>query len=199
MTDEIHDQLPSSGGGGGAKYAVIGLLMLLAIGGIWYATKPKEPEAPAAASGARDAAVAAASQPQQQFDDSFDIPEEEADAGVTIARTATGTRPAGNGDWSCSGEISVPEVRSAIGSKSSEVRQCYERRLRVDPTISGTLQVRMKVAQSGSVQAVSVGGSIRDPEILSCVRERVRQWHFPNPRGGACAVISAPFQLNPRQ
>ena len=48
MTDEIHDQLPSSGGGGGAKYAVIGLLMLLAIGGIWYATKPKEPEAPAA-------------------------------------------------------------------------------------------------------------------------------------------------------
>ena len=197
MTDEIHDQLPSSGGGGGAKYAVIGLLMLLAIGGIWYATKPKEPEAPPAAGAQRDAAVVAEAQ-QQQFDDGFEIPEEEADAGVTITRAPTGPRPAGNGEWSCSGEISVAEVGSAIGSKSSEVRQCYERRLRVDPTISGTLQVRMKVSQSGNVQSVAVGGSIRDPEILGCVRERVRQWHFPNPRGGACAVISAPFQLNPR-
>jgi hypothetical protein len=93
----------------------------------------------------------------------------------------------------------VNEVRSAIAANQNQVRQCYERRLRVDPLLAGNLQVRMKVSAAGSVQAVAVAGTIRDSEVVSCVRERVKQWHFPSPTGGACAVIQAPFTLNPRQ
>ena len=59
-------------------------------------------------------------------------------------------------------------------------------------------QVRLKIGTAGSVQGVLVGGWLRDADVVACVRERARSWHFPGPAGG-CAVISAPFSLTPRQ
>lgn len=199
MSDEKHEEELIGGGGGGAKYAVIGLLLFAAAGALYYFTLPKTPETPVAAPAATTPPPAPA--PQAHFDDGLDIAEEEPDAGTPVEETAR--RPGagsggGNADWSCTGEIATAQAASAFRSHSGEVRQCYERKLRTDPMLQGTLSVRLKIGTGGTVQGVQVGGSLRDAEVVACVRERARTWRFPGPAGG-CAVIAAPFSLQPRQ
>jgi outer membrane biosynthesis protein TonB len=198
VSDEKHEEELIGGGGGGGKYAVIGLLLFAAAGALYYFTLPKT-ETPVATQ-TPVATPPPAPAPQAHFDNGLDIAEEEPDAGAPVEETArrTGTGGGGNADWSCTGEIATAQASSAFRSHSGEVRQCYERKLRTDPMLQGTLSVRLKIGTGGTVQGVQVGGSLRDAEVVACVRERARTWRFPGPAGG-CAVIAAPFSLTPRQ
>lgn len=194
MSDDNHEEELLGGGGGGTRYAVIGLLLFASAAGLYFLTKPKPAEQQVAAP-----VVAAPATPPPVVNDDFEIAEEVPDAGTPEAATAE-RRPqgtGGGGDWSCSGEIASAQAASTFRSHAGEVRQCYERKLRTDPMLQGTLSVRLKIGTGGTVQGVQVGGSLRDSDVVACVRERARTWRFPGPAGG-CAVIAAPFSLQPR-
>lgn len=195
MSEDNHEE-ELVHGSGNAKYGVIGLLLFAIAGATYYFTQPAAPTAPAAEA---VAAPPPAPTPPPAFDDGLVVAEDEPDAGATAEPTAA-RRPTGGGgsDWSCSGEIATAQAAAAFRSHSGEVRQCYERKLRTDPMLQGTLSVRLKIGNGGAVQGVQTGGSMRDADVVSCVRERARAWRFPGPSGG-CAVISAPFALSPRQ
>lgn len=194
LSSETTPPPPSSGG---AKYAIIGLLLLGGAAAIWFATAPgPEPEPIAAAP--PDAAPPP--QRSQQFQPDFVIPDEEPDAGEPDAapvkrRIVYVDR---RSQWDCSGDIPAAAARAVVRENQRQVRNCYERRLKVDSTIQGRLNVRVKIGSSGSVGAVRVSGSLRDAEVSSCVRNLARRWSFPSPTGGACAVLDAPFNLTPR-
>lgn len=197
MSDDIREEDLVGGSGGNAKYVIVGLLFIGAAVAAYFLTRPAAPAETAQAPTAQAPAPAPA--PPPAYADDLAIAEEEPDAGVDAGQTAR--RPAtggGGGDWSCSGEIASAQAATAFRSHSGEVRQCYERKLRTDPMLQGTLSLRLKIGTGGTVQGVQVGGSLRDPDVVACVRERARAWRFPGPAGG-CAVIAAPFTLTPRQ
>lgn len=194
MSSETTPPPPTSGG---AKYAIIGILLFGSAVGIYIATMPDEPTEPVAA-GPLDAAPPP--QRSQQFQPEFVIPDEEPDAGEPDAepvkrRIVYVDR---RSRWDCSGDIPAAAAREVIRENQRQVRNCYERRLKVDSTIQGRLNVRVKIGSSGSVSAVRVSGSLRDGEVSSCVRSLARRWNFPSPTGGNCAVLDAPFNLTPR-
>jgi len=178
------------------KYGILGLLLLLAAGGIYWFTRPAPPPVVAVET-AVDAGVV---QPPPAFQPDLVIPDEEPDAGPPDAapikrRIVYVDR---RDSWDCSGNIPVAAVRSVISQERRQVRNCYERRLKVNNTLQGNVNVRVRVGATGNVSAVQVGGSLSDREVFSCVRSLANHWSFPAPSGGRCAVIAAPFNLTPR-
>jgi len=91
------------------------------------------------------------------------------------------------------------EVRQVALRHSTEIRQCYESRgLKVNPELSGTLEVELIVLPTGRVDSASVSASeLAGPgkeEVESCVVENVRNWRYE--RGPfAKESIVYPFQL----
>jgi TonB family protein len=135
---------------------------------------------------------------EQQLD--LEEPVPEPDAAVVEAPTEPKKRPAGGGvvrgDWDCSGDVQNP--MQVINEQRSQVRACYERRLKVNNILQGELMVKLKVGANGKVVLANVSGSMKDAEVNSCVRKLATSWSFPTPSGGTCAVLQVPFQFSPK-
>jgi len=178
------------------KYALVGILLALAAVGLYCATEGGESETEEVAAAPPDAGII---QRRTQMQPEFEIPEEEPDLGTpdlgppepqamnTVRRPRT-----------CDGNLDVAAIRQVATRQQRQVRSCYERRLKVNNILQGTVNVRMVVGRTGSVDQVNVGGSLRDSEVFSCVRRLATQWEFPAVEGGSCAIVSIPFRMTPR-
>ncbi|MCG8554153.1 MAG: AgmX/PglI C-terminal domain-containing protein [Proteobacteria bacterium] len=91
------------------------------------------------------------------------------------------------------------QVKKVLTSRNrSRVRTCYERRLKVNNALQGTIALRLRVDAGGRVAATQASGSLRDNEVFSCVRNLAKEWQFPPPEGGDCAVVAVPFNFTPK-
>jgi len=179
------------------KYALVGILLALAAVGLYCATQEEEStDGEEVAAAPPDAGII---QRQTKIQPQFDIPEEEPDLGApdlgppeqTTMRTVRQPR-------TCDGNLDVSAIRSVAQRHQRQVRSCYERALKRNNILQGTVNVRMVVGRTGSIEQVSVGGSLRDSEVFGCVRRLARSWEFPAVEGGSCAVVSIPFRMTPR-
>lgn len=184
-------------GGGSKKYVLIGLVLLALAGAMIVsmsggdaAEAPKTAEKPAIENIERSTSLAA---------EEVYIPDEEELEEPEPAETAkTPVKSAPSRDrWDCGGEL---EGASAIVQRNSrQVRACYERGLKQNHMLQGKVGLRMRVSKDGSVDAVQVGGSLRDREVFSCIRNLAKSWKFAAPTGGRCAVLDVPYNFTPRQ
>ncbi len=180
------------------KYGLIGLLLLLAAVGLYCASQGEDPPPPPPPVVA-DAGVL---ERTTQFGPEIEIPDEEPDTGepdageTEVATPMSTMRPASR---NCDGQLDVAAVQRVVAQERRQVRSCYERRLKVNNVLQGTVMVRMIVGQSGRVEQVAVNGSLRDNEVFQCVRQIAQGWQFPRPTGGSCAQVNAPFTLTPSQ
>lgn len=101
-------------------------------------------------------------------------------------------------DWQCTGTLAPEEAMAAVSERRLEIGNCYERRLHAIPTLEGQAVVRMRVGRSGEVDAVSVGGTLEDGEVRSCLREVAESIRFAPVTDGSCAVVSAPYNFTRR-
>ena len=90
------------------------------------------------------------------------------------------------------------KVRGFVQQQTPQVRNCYERRLKVNNILQGRVDVQVRVDATGAVQTVRVGGTLGDPEVYGCVRRLAQSWKLPPLTEGNCAVMSIPFNLTPR-
>ena len=194
---------PPAGGGGNLKYGVIGVVLLGSALALWFGMKgcAEEPTGPVAQ------AIPDAGMPTRNTalaDDDLIIPDPEPDAGPVIdsgppaVRYVTRYVGGGGGSWSCSGNIPGRAAQTALAQSNLQFRNCYERRLKVNNQLEGRVTVQMRVSRTGAVDAVQVGGTLRDAQVLSCVRTIANRIRFPAPTGGSCAVVAAPFNFTPR-
>ena len=176
------------------KYIVIALLLLLGAAALWFFVKT-------AGSGSEvevvqpppDASV------REQFAPEIEIPEQEApDGGPDDASRAKTTQASPSpADWECYGTIDEAAVLNIInGQPRKQVQTCYERRLKDDNLLQGSMKVLLTIGASGNVRTVSVDGSLGDPTVFACVKRVARTWKFPEPKGG-CVRIAVPFQMTP--
>ena len=191
------ESTPPPQSSGNVKYGIIGLLLIAAAGGVWFAMNMGGDEAPPALP---DAGVV--ERPTAIAESALVIPDPEPDAGPQIDAGPPRKRIVYRyvaGDWECSGAIPAAAAQAVINENRRQVRNCYERQLKTNHTLAGNLSLRVRVGQNGQVTAAAAGGSLRDPAVFSCVQNLARSWRFPAPTGGNCAVISAPFNLTPRE
>jgi hypothetical protein len=184
--------------GGNLKYIVGGLLALVgAIGVFWFLSRPTPAAAPAPPP-PPPPATAERVNPMAEPDLILDEPKdagkpEEAASTEKPKRVVKEVR----GEWDCEGDLARASLQSVIDSNRSQVRSCYERRLKVNNVLQGDLKLKIKVAPSGQVSATAISGTLKDNEVFSCVRGIAAGWKFPPPQNG-CAVVQIPFQFSPK-
>lgn len=180
---------------GNAKYVIAGLLLLAGAAGLWMLVKPEPPppvaEAPVVKAPERSTALA-------NNDLVLDEPEPEPEPEKAPEPEKPRKRGPARSEWDCSGELPVPAIQKVMRENQSQIRNCYERRLKANNILQGDLSLKVKVGGSGSVVATGISGSLRDNEVYACVRSIAEKWSFPVPEGGACAVVQVPFRFTPK-
>ncbi len=181
------------------KYGIIALLLLLIAGVLWFFVRDCK-----SGTEAEPTQVTSEVEPRAQFapeieildtDAGLDAGEDETPTPTPKPRHATQTRPA---DWICNGTISAAELSRIVrGQPSKQVQTCYERRLKDDNLLQGSMKVLLTIGASGGVRAVSVSGSLRDQQVYECVKRVARTWKFPKPENG-CVRTEVPFQMMPK-
>jgi len=95
------------------------------------------------------------------------------------------------------GTIEPRRVVAFMRGKMPRLRQCYERRLRQNNMLRGTLVPQIRIHPSGSVMNVSFAqDTLHDREVRNCVARLIRSWQFPEPEGGAVTVAN-PLRFEP--
>ncbi len=126
------------------------------------------------------------------------IEQKSRDAGATVAtevpQTPTVNRPRGHASEQM-GKIDARQIKVFINSRFSQVRACYERRLKLNPMLEGTLDLRIAISPTGKVTGIGVNrDTVGDSTMTSCVKSTIRKWKFPAPEGGR-AVFDKPFKF----
>jgi hypothetical protein len=87
---------------------------------------------------------------------------------------------------------SIPvEIESMLQARRTQIRGCYERRLKRDPSLAGTVSLRLKVGDVGQVQKVTVEEStLADDMVAECLRKESLGWSF---KVGRNATVVYPF------
>ncbi|MGB3050473.1 MAG: AgmX/PglI C-terminal domain-containing protein [Polyangiales bacterium] len=179
------------------KYGIMALLVLLVAGALWFFVRDcrSGPEA-------KPVQVEPEVETRAQFAPEIEIPEQDAgfDAGEEEKPSpkpmdATPTRPA---DWICNGTIPAAQLNQVVrGQPSKQVQTCYERGLKDDNLLQGSMKVLLTIGASGGVRAVSVSGSLDDQQVYDCVKRVAKTWKFPKPENG-CVRTEVPFQMMPK-
>lgn len=181
------------------KYLIVALLLLLAAGGFWFFLRPKDSQPP-------PEAVEPPPEPstREQFVPEIEIPEDQSEAKQDESQERqpkprpsepTWKPPSG---WECRGTLQVSQIREVInGQPRKQVQTCYERGLKDDNLLQGTMKVLLTIGSDGEVHAISIRGSLNDPQVYTCVRRVAKTWKFPKPEGG-CVRTEVPFQLTPK-
>jgi hypothetical protein len=197
MASESLRPTPASSGGGYAKY-LIGLLLLLGGGlGVFLAMSKEPPPPPPAEPPPKNVERSTA-----LAQDTVQLPvEEEPDAGAppVAAIEEPKKRRGGSDPWNCNGDVPAAEIKQLLADRQVQIRSCYEKRLRVNNMLQGSLRLQVRIGNDGKVQATRAGGTLRDPEVFNCVQALAKKWSFPAPKGGSCAVFDAPYNFTPKQ
>jgi hypothetical protein len=178
------------------KYVLIGLLFLGATVGVLMLGR--EPPAPPPAAPAPAAPEPERANPLAQQDLVLE-PEPEPTPEPTAPEPTN--KPKGSSqpkatEWECSGDLAG--ATSVINENRTQIRSCYERRLKVNNVLQGDVKLRIRVGTTGKVTATATAGSLRDADVLSCMRQLAQGWTFAAPSGGSCAVLSVPFRFSPK-
>lgn len=187
--------IPPPGGSRMSKLTIallVGGVVILGVAGfVVYQRRPPDPvpEPPPVAP-----APASVPVPMVQTVPTRPIAEKDPDAGpdVLVEEKVKRPRRGGGGEGRSSeptGTIDAKAANRLMNSNFSQVKACYERRLKVNPLLEGVLDLNIGVSMKGKVTSVATNrDTVRDAEMLGCVKKVIRSWKFPKPEGGRVVV-----------
>jgi hypothetical protein len=93
------------------------------------------------------------------------------------------------------GTIDTTAVNKFMNGRFEQVRNCYERRLKSNSFLEGKLDLNIEISLTGKVTNIGVNrDTVKDREMLKCVKQTIRKWPFPQPQGGP-VVIAKTFNF----
>lgn len=193
---------PAPPSGGGAKYAIVGIVLFAIAALVWCATRPGDETSAVVVARAPDAGTL--QRPTALVEEDFVIPEPEPDAGpppdagVPVAPTKRGAGAPRS--WAdCTGDIPQAEARRVLAEFQTQIRNCYERQLKLNPLLQGTVQLTLHIAPDGRVDGSQMSGTLHDRNVAACIRQVTSHMRFPAPGGRDCALVSVPLSFTPRE
>lgn len=98
-----------------------------------------------------------------------------------------------------SGDLSTTSINQTVNRKKPALKGCYERELKKDKTLRGTVKVRFTILTSGRVdksRIVILQNTIRSKAVAKCIKNNIKRWRFDKPSGGD-VTIAYPFVFTP--
>jgi outer membrane biosynthesis protein TonB len=97
-------------------------------------------------------------------------------------------------DASWEGTIDREAVRRVIRSILAQIKNCYERQLRVNSQLEGKVVIQFEIGAQGRVDiAKTRSTTLNDTMTEACVAARIKEARFPEPPPGSIAVVDYPF------
>jgi hypothetical protein len=91
------------------------------------------------------------------------------------------------------GHADLDSIAREIRSRRKAIAACYERALKLKPTLTGKLVVRFSITAAGTISAVDFDDdTLGAPEVGACVRAIILRWRFAPP-AEAPVELSFPF------
>lgn len=114
-----------------------------------------------------------------------------------------GTRYTGNASMSETntvviGALTKEEIWAVVEKHFSEIQNCYEIALQANKKLAGKVTMNWVIGGDGHVKTVDVyKTTLNNVYTESCMRNRIKYWLFPKPRGGGVVKVMFPFSFNP--
>jgi hypothetical protein len=97
-------------------------------------------------------------------------------------------------DPSVAGGLAAADIHRVVRANAKKVRGCYESALKTQPTLVGSLRVKLAIDANGDVSAATIeGGTITDPTMRSCVTTTLKSVTFP--KSASSTVVSYPLSF----
>ena len=101
------------------------------------------------------------------------------------------------GQGSAQGFCEKNNIRKIVLRRKGAIKACYEQQLILNPKLSGKIDIRWTINQTGKVQSASViSSTIKNSAVENCVVRQIRRMKFAKPKGGIC-IVKWPFVFNP--
>jgi outer membrane biosynthesis protein TonB len=95
------------------------------------------------------------------------------------------------------GQLSKEEIMKVINKHIGKIQYCYEKQLRLQPGLSGKVQLEWVIGTDGKVKSVkSTGSTLQNAAAINCMSRQVKDWRFPKPRGSGTVIVKFPFVFN---
>jgi hypothetical protein len=104
-------------------------------------------------------------------------------ATVTVTATATGS-------------LDAAAVEAVARRQAGSLRLCYEQGLRVDPSLSGTMEIRGVVTPTGTVESARASG-FGDGTVTGCMSRAIARAAFPPSSGSTTITVRATCTPSP--
>jgi Ca-activated chloride channel family protein len=102
------------------------------------------------------------------------------------------------GQGTVKGALSKSVILRVIRHHQTKMQRCYEKALKKDASLQGTLKLTWTIDKNGRVQNVqAVGGSLTDAALKQCAVHVIRRLRFPKPSGGGEVKVTYPFAFKP--
>lgn len=93
------------------------------------------------------------------------------------------------------GIIDAKSVEKAIASGRFQLQLCFELALRRNQAAKGNMEWKWQIDTRGKINGLSLlSTTLKDEELIHCVRTRIAGWKFPKPKGGS-VEIRYPFEF----
>lgn len=94
------------------------------------------------------------------------------------------------------GQVDPANVEKTVTAGRYQLKLCYEMALRRNKTAGGAMEWRWTIGSDGRASDLNlIRSSIRDDELVRCVRDKIASWRFPRPEGGTVEV-RYPFEFS---
>ena len=100
--------------------------------------------------------------------------------------------------WTCQGDLPPTDIKKILGDQQASIRSCYERALRNNNQLQGSVELEVRIGNDGKVSHSRVHGTLHDGEVTKCMQNLAKNWVFHSPAGGPCAVFKAPYNFTPK-
>jgi hypothetical protein len=93
------------------------------------------------------------------------------------------------------GTIDPKSVERAIASGRFQLQLCFELALRRNQAAKGNMEWKWQIDTRGQMSGLALlSSTLKDEELIHCVRSRIAGWKFPKPKGGS-VEIRYPFEF----
>jgi len=93
------------------------------------------------------------------------------------------------------GYVSRADIYHGLKPASPRIKACYQRALKVDPTLEGTLEAVFRIRADGSVGSATASGM--SPKFAACVTRVIKSLRFPKSDGGGDTKVHFPYVFHP--
>jgi hypothetical protein len=70
-------------------------------------------------------------------------------------------------------------VRKVVRKYTGQIKYCYERRLKENPSLEGRVEVQWTITDGRVTSASLFANTTGDDELGACIISKIKKWRFP--------------------